>query len=57
MGQDTSVYDFAAVEVGQAVQDAFCYFAQGLFSRSTTELFDFPVHAIEAATFAVFHGD
>jgi hypothetical protein len=56
MGRDTSMYYLAAVEVGQAVQDAFCDFAEDFFSCSSAELFDLSVDAIQATTFAVFHG-
>ena len=56
-GRQTSVDDLAAVEVGQSVQDALCYLAQHLFSGSTTEFLDFAIDAVQAASFAEFHGD
>lgn len=56
-GSHASVYNLAAMEIGQAIQDALCYFAQDLFARPATELLDLSVNAIQAAAFAVFHSD
>lgn len=55
--QRTSVYDFAAVQVGEAVQHTFGDLSEHLLSSPTTKLLDFPVDAVETSTFAEFHGD
>lgn len=54
-GQFTSVNDLASMEISQAVQDAFSYFAQHLLSGSTAKLLDFSIDTVETATFAVLH--
>ena len=52
-----SVDDFAAVEIGQAVQDAFADFAEDFLANAAAEFLHFAVNAVEAAAFAVFHRD
>lgn len=47
--------DLAAMEVGQAVQHAFCDLPEDLFSSPTTELLDLTVDSIETSSRTVLH--
>lgn len=53
--QHTSVDDFAAVEVGEPVQNSFPYLTKYFLSYSPAELLDLTVYAIETSALAVFH--
>lgn len=53
----TSMDDFSPMQVGQPVQHALRHFPQYLFAGPSPELFDLPVHAIQAPALAEFHRD
>ena len=53
----TSMDNFPAMEVDQAVQDTFGHLAQYLFSSSTTQLLNLFVDAVQASTLTEFHGN
>lgn len=52
----TSVYDSAAVQIGQAVEDSLCDFPQHLLPYPATELLDLAIDTVKATARAVFHG-
>lgn len=54
---DIAVDDAVLVQVGQAVEDAFCDLTQHLFARAAAELLHFTVDGIEGTAFAELHGD
>jgi hypothetical protein len=53
----TSVNDFPAVKISQAVQNAFCNLPQDFLAGPAPEFLDFLVNTIQASSRAEFHGD
>jgi hypothetical protein len=51
------VNDFAAVQVGEAVKDAFSDLAEDLLASTAATLADLAVDGVEAAALAQLHGD
>ena len=45
-GQLTSVNDLLAMQIGQAIQDSFCYFSKYFLPSSTTEFLYFSIDAV-----------
>lgn len=53
----TSVDDLAAIEVCQAVEDAFSHLPEDLLASPPAELLDFAVNRIKTAAFTKLHCD
>lgn len=53
----TSVNDFPAVKISQAVQNAFCNLPQDFLAGPAPEFLDFLVNTVQASSRAEFHGD
>lgn len=54
---DVSMNNTVRVQVGQAVQYAFCDLAKDLFAGAATKLLDFTVNCVQGPTFAELHGN
>ncbi len=56
-GLDVAMDDLLAVEVCEAVQDAFGDFAEDFLAGAAAEAFDLAVDGVEGAAFAELHRD
>ena len=56
-GFDVTVDDLLAVQVGQAIQDAFSDLTEHFFASSSAKFLDFAVDGVEGTAFAEFHRD
>lgn len=43
------------MQIGQAIQNSFCYFSQHFLASSATELLNLCVDTMKTATFAILH--